>query len=67
MTICPCESDACLHGEVRTDVAFILNYFESRDDLVVSYVRYTKDFMTEKCKAWFQEHDRGIMRATWRT
>ena len=58
MTICPCESDACLHGEVRTDVAFILNYFESRDDLVVSYVRYTKDFMTEKCKAWFLEHDR---------
>ena len=43
---------------MQTGVAFILNYFESRDDLVVSYVRYTKDFMTEKCKAWFLEHDR---------
>lgn len=28
----------------------LLNYFDSRDDLVMSYVRYTKNFMTEKCK-----------------
>lgn len=38
--------------------AKLLCYFENREDLVVSYVRYTKDFMTEKCKLWFAEHDR---------
>jgi predicted aldo/keto reductase-like oxidoreductase len=25
MTICACESDACLHSEVRTDVAFFIS------------------------------------------
>ena len=45
-------------AEAGMSHAKLLNYFESRDDLVVSYVRYTKDFMTEKCKAWFLEHDR---------
>ena len=39
--------------------AKLLNYFDSRDDLVRSYVRYTKDFMTEKCKQWFYEHNRA--------
>ncbi len=39
--------------------AKLLNYFADRDDLVVSYVRYTKDYMTEKCKAWFMAHDRA--------
>lgn len=37
----------------------LLHYFESRDDLVVSYLRYTKDYMTEKCKAWFATHPRA--------
>ena len=37
----------------------LLHYFESRDDLVVSYLRYTKDYMTEKCKAWFAAHPRA--------
>ena len=37
----------------------LLHYFENRDDLVFSYVRYTKDFMTEKCKAWFASHPRA--------
>ena len=36
----------------------LLHYFESRDDLVVSYLRYTKDYMTEKCKLWFATHPR---------
>lgn len=45
-------------AEAGMSHAKLLNYFESRDDLVISYVRYTKDFMTEKCKAWFAEHDR---------
>lgn len=46
-------------AEAGMSHAKLLNYFESRDALVVSYVRYTKDFMTEKCKTWFREHDRG--------
>ncbi len=37
----------------------LLHYFKNRDDLVFSYVRYTKDFMTEKCKAWFATHPRA--------
>lgn len=37
----------------------LLFYFENRDDIVRSYVRYTKDFMTEKCKAWFAAHPRA--------
>ena len=37
----------------------LLHYFESRDDLVVSYLRYTKDYMTEKCKLWFATHPRA--------
>ena len=45
-------------AEAGMSHAKLLNYFESRDDLVVNYVRYTKDFMTQKCKAWFSEHDR---------
>lgn len=37
----------------------LLNYFENKEDLIVSYVRYTRDFMSEKCIAWFKEHDRS--------
>lgn len=37
----------------------LLNYFENKDELVVSYVRYTREFMSEKCKQWFFEHDRA--------
>ena len=37
----------------------LLHYFENRDDLVVSYLRYTRDFMTEKCKLWFATHPRA--------
>lgn len=45
-------------AEAGMSHAKLLNYFDSRDDLVISYLRYTKDFMTEKCKVWFAEHDR---------
>lgn len=38
-------------AEAGMSHAKLLNYFDSRDALVVSYVRYTKDFMTAKCKA----------------
>ena len=36
----------------------LLNYFESKDDLILTYVKYTKDFMTQRCIAWFRTHDR---------
>jgi AcrR family transcriptional regulator len=45
-------------AEAGMSHAKLLNYFDSRDDLMVSYVRYTKNYMTDKCKAWFSEHDR---------
>lgn len=38
--------------------ANLLNYFSSKDDLVVSYVRYTRDFISNKCKEWFATHNR---------
>lgn len=37
----------------------LLNYFENKDELIVSYVRYTREFMSEKCRQWFLEHDRA--------
>lgn len=46
-------------AEANMSHAKLLNYFVSRDELVHAYVRYTKDFMTEKCKAWFYEHKRA--------
>ncbi len=36
----------------------VLYYFKDKNELLVSYVRYTKDYMTEKCVAWFNEHPR---------
>lgn len=37
----------------------LLNYFDSRDDIILSYCRYTREFMSEKCAQWFVEHDRS--------
>lgn len=37
----------------------LLNYFGSKEELVISYVRYTREFMSEKCRQWFSEHDRA--------
>ena len=36
----------------------LLNYFKNKDELIVSYCEYTRTFMSEKCAAWFMEHDR---------
>lgn len=36
----------------------LLYYFKNKDDLVLSYVRYTQDYMSEKCTLWFMEHRR---------
>ena len=46
-------------AEAGMSHANLLNYFPSRDALVQSYVRYTQDFMTDKCRQWFAAHDRS--------
>ena len=37
----------------------LLNYFGNKEELILSYVRYIREFMSEKCKQWFAEHDRA--------
>ncbi len=46
-------------AEAGMSHAKLLNYFENKDELLVSYVRYTREFMSEKCVQWFLEHDRA--------
>lgn len=38
--------------------ANLLNYFSSKDDLVVSYARYIKDYISDLCVEWFHTHSR---------
>ena len=38
--------------------ANLLNYFSSKDDLIITYVRYTKDYVADKCREWFATHSR---------
>lgn len=38
--------------------ANLLNYFTSKDDLVISYVRYVRDFVSKICIDWFATHSR---------
>ena len=38
--------------------ANLLNYFNSKDDLVISYVRYVRDFVSQICIDWFETHSR---------
>ena len=38
--------------------ANLLNYFSNKDDLVVSYVRYVRDFVSQICIDWFATHSR---------
>ena len=38
--------------------ANLLNYFNSKDDLIVSYVRYVRDFVSQICIDWFETHSR---------
>lgn len=46
-------------AEAKMSHAKLLNYFDSKDELIVSYVRYTRDYMSRKCVEWFSEHDRA--------
>ncbi len=36
----------------------LLNYFENKDELILTYVKYTKDYMTQHCMTWFITHNR---------
>jgi AcrR family transcriptional regulator len=38
--------------------ANLLNYFTSKDDLVLSYIRYVRDFVSQICIDWFATHSR---------
>lgn len=38
--------------------ANLLNYFTSKDDLIISYVRYVRDFVSQICIEWFATHSR---------
>ena len=46
-------------AEAGMSHAKLLNYFDSKDELLVSYVRYTREFMSEKCVQWFRSHPRA--------
>ena len=46
-------------AEAGMSHAKLLNYFESKNDLVLAYVRYTREYMSEKCSQWFAGHDRA--------
>lgn len=35
----------------------LLNYFQSKDDLVIAYCDYIKNFMSEHCRMWFKNHN----------
>ncbi len=35
----------------------LLNYFENKEDLVLSYCEYAKEYMSKHCKDWFDSHD----------
>ena len=36
----------------------LLNYFTDKDEIILSYCKYTREFMSEKCTEWFLSHDR---------
>ena len=38
--------------------ANLLNYFSSKEDLIVSYVRYVRDFVSQIWLEWFATHSR---------
>ncbi len=38
--------------------ANLLNYFESKDDLIVTYCRHTRDYIANGCRNWFKTHSR---------
>lgn len=45
-------------GEAGMSHANLLNYFSSKDDLIISYVKYIRTFIGDKCQEWFATHSR---------
>ena len=37
----------------------LLHYFKNKDELIISYVRYSRDYMSTKCREWFNENNRS--------
>ena len=46
-------------AEAGMSHAKLLNYFDSKEELLISYVRYTREFMSQKCIEWFKGHPRA--------
>lgn len=46
-------------AEAGMSHAKLLNYFESKNDLVLAYVRYTREYMSEKCSQCSAAHARA--------
>lgn len=44
--------------EARMTHPKLLNYFESRDDLIRHYCKYTQNYMSDHCRDWFESHER---------
>lgn len=36
----------------------LLNYFGGKDELILSYVKYTREYMSRHCMDWFSTHSR---------
>ncbi len=43
--------------EARMTHPKLLNYFSSKDAIVLAYCSYINNYMSEHCKRWFKEHD----------
>lgn len=37
----------------------LLNYFDNKDELILCYVKYTKEYMSKHCMNWFMTHSRS--------
>lgn len=46
-------------AEAGMSHAKLLNYFDCKEELLLSYVRYTREYMSEKCVEWFRSHPRS--------
>lgn len=36
----------------------LLNYFSSKNEIIYTYIKYTQDFISSRCQAWFRESRR---------
>ena len=52
------EAGMSIAAEAGMSHPKLLNYFENKDELILTYVKYTKDYMTQHCMTWFITHNR---------